>query len=332
MQVGLIVSEDLFRWRSVGRHILIYGALILFLVLLTTVLLSQSLLAPLTELATYLRFLASRFDPRQPAAQQGPAPAPPLIQYMKAGNDEFAELVNAVEAVNETVAMGLKRTQAWTAQMAHELKTPLTILRNSLERAARSSASPECLESVQDAVAEVSHLNQLISGFLEWTLAESTPTEAAGDLHALRVGVVAAEIAEKIGRAHGGRLRVEGDSARVVFARPGFLEQAISNLLINALKYSPASQPVVLRISSDALSIEDQGEGIPAEVLSNLGQPFNYGEKAGKNKNDRAGGGFGLGLAWVTSICHKYGWELAFSPNGPSGTIARLQFPPEDPP
>ena len=329
VQVGLIVSEDLLRWRSMGQHILIYGALIVFLIVLTTVLLSQSLLSPLTELAKYLRFLSSRFDPRQTIGEQGPGgrgpgPSLPLVRQMRAGNDEFAELVNAAEAVNETVADGLRRTQAWTAQMAHELKTPLTILRNSLERASRAESLPACHDSVQDAVSEVVHLNRLISGFLEWTLAESTPTEAVGDVHALRLGAVALEVAEKIGRDHPGRIEVEGTSDHLVFARPGFVEQAISNLVINALKYSPLDAPVIVRLSGASLEIEDRGSGIPDEVLNRIGQPFNYGVKDG--------GGFGLGLAWVTSICHKYGWSLSFarapSTGGPgSRTIARLQFP-----
>ena len=322
IQVGLIVAEDLLRWRSVGRHILIYGALILVLIILTTWILSYGLLRPLTELASYLRFLSRRFDPKT-ASSPGLAPPPPFVRHMREGEDEFADLVRAAEAVNQTIVDGLKRTQAWTAQMAHELKTPLTILRNSLERATRAESLGNCRDSVQEAVAEVTHLNNLISGFLEWTSADSTPTSIS-DLHALRLGAVAWETAEKIGRDHGSRVRFEGLSNHLVFARPGFLEQAISNLLLNALKYSSSSSAVVVRVEARALEIEDGGPGIPREVLARLGQPFNYGEKGT--------GGFGLGLAWVSTICQKYGWRLTF--NGRTdflpGAVARIEFPEED--
>jgi signal transduction histidine kinase len=327
IQVGLIVSEDLLRWRSVGQHIAIYGALILVLVLLTTVILSQSLLAPLTDLAGYLRFLARRFDPTQTIAQQGAAPSPPRVRSMRSGEDEFSDLVLAAEAVNETIALNLKRTQAWTAQMAHELKTPLTILRNSLDRASRAEALPDCQESVQEAIAEVSHLNRLISGFLEWTAAESYAS-GSEELHAIRLGAAAREIAEKIGRDQPGRVRLEGDSSELVFARPGFVEQAISNLIVNGLKYSPQSEPVIVRLRDRRLEIEDRGPGIPEEVVARLGQPFNYGRKGV--------GGFGLGLAWVSTICHKYGWTLSFErgardgAEGGGGAIARIDFPSSD--
>ena len=326
IQVGLIVSQDLLRWRSVGQHVAIYGALIIILILLTTALLSKTLLSPLTDLASYLRFLSSRFDPRQTVAQQGAQPLAnvmaPRVRNVRAGHDEFSDLVRAAEDVNETVALNLKRSQAWTAQMAHELKTPLTILRNSLDRGLRAESVPACRDSLNEAVAEVGHLTRLISGFLEWAAAESFAA-ASGDLHAIRLGAVARELAEKIGREREGHARVvvDGDSNELVFARPGFAEQAISNLLVNALKYSPADKPVLVRLAGRALEIEDQGPGVPPEVLAHLGQPFNYGSKES--------GGFGLGLAWVSTICHKYGWTLAFS-RREGATIARIEFPSEE--
>lgn len=319
IQVGLIVSEDLLRWRLIERHVLIYGALIVFLIALTTFILSRSLLAPLTELAGYLRFLSSRFDPRQTIGGMEPPPSPPRAKSMTKSKDEFSDLVRAVEGVNETIAQNLKRTQAWTAQMAHELKTPLTILRNSLDRAARAESAAAARASVQEAIAEVGHLNRLISGFLDWTAAEGYST-AVGDLHAIRLGAAAREIVERIGRDHPGRLSLEGDSNHLVFARPGFPEQAISNLIGNALKYSPGDAAVIVRIGGRALEIVDEGPGIPESVLSRLGQPFNYGRKDA--------GGFGLGLAWVSTICQKYGWSLSFDPRaGARGTVARIEFP-----
>ena len=324
IQVGLIVSEDLLRWRAVGRHILIYGALIAFLIILTTFLLSRTLLAPLTDLAEYLRYLTNRFDPRNTIAEQSPAP-PRLVRKMTAGDDEFADLVRAAEGVNEAIASGLRRTQAWTAQMAHELKTPLTILRNSLDRAQRTEDVARGREAVQEAIAEVGHLTRLISGFLEWTAVESFATTGA-EVHAIRLGAVAREIAEKIGRDNGDRVCMEGlpadHSDALVFARPGFVEQALSNLVVNALKYSPIDSPVIVRASNRLFEVEDCGPGLPPGVLERMGQPFNYGSKDG--------GGFGLGLAWVTTICQKYGWTLSFAkPNGGGpGLITRIEFPP----
>jgi signal transduction histidine kinase len=72
----------------------------------------------------------------------------------------------------------------------------------------------------------------------------------------------------------------------------------------------------------NALEIEDRGPGIPRDVAERIGQPFNYGHKGT--------GGFGLGLAWVSTICHKYGWTLSFrAANAGIGSIARIDFPVE---
>ena len=59
------------------------------------------------------------------------------------------------------------------------------------------------------------------------------------------------------------------------------------------------------RSGNDRVEIIDDGEGLPSHVIDHLGEPFNYGTK-GRH-------GFGLGLAWVITICRKYGWTLGFT-------------------
>ena len=70
----------------------------------------------------------------------------------------------------------------------------------------------------------------------------------------------------------------------------------------------------------EARKAEKHIDRLPKHVLENLGQPFNYAHKTPH--------GFGLGLAWVTTICRKYGWELIFSNrSGGIGFCAMIQFP-----
>lgn len=320
LQTGLILDQDLVRMRTVSRHVIIYTLMILALILLTTFWLAEALLQPLKELALYLRHVSSHLE-FSPDLGSSELPVPPIQEQ----DDEFGLLLAETSRLRDMIARGLKNTQAWTAQMAHEMKTPLTILQNSLERARTESDSQKREASLKDASDEITHLNSLISSFLEWSAEENFP-EQTEDLHAVRLGQVAGELSAKFERQFPGRIRLEGDSSLRVFAKGGFAHQALSNLLTNALRYSPAGAPVLLRLSEDRVEVVDCGPGLPAHVLEHLGEPFNYGSKEKR--------GFGLGLAWVRTICRKYGWQLEFrraveqiGGNATDVTIATIQFP-----
>lgn len=322
LQTGLILDEDLLRWREISRHTVVYSVLLLGLVLLATLALSEALLRPLNELAHYLRFLGRSADERRMVQEEAGRPPPIPI---KTGNDEFGTLVREAQSLHERIATGLRNTQAWTAQMAHEMKTPLTILQNSLERAKSATDDKSRERAIAEASDEVSHLNALISGFLDWASAENF-TSGEDIVEAIHLGPTVQELVEKIDRQDRGRLRLEGDTGVMVFARSGFVKQAVSNLVTNALKYSPAGSPVLVRLNGSELSVVDEGPGLPEEILQHLGRPFNHGAHPKR--------GFGLGLAWVQTICHKYSWSLRFERSGEAGkekTIASIRFPDEPP-
>jgi signal transduction histidine kinase len=323
LQTGLILDEDLLRMKTLSRHVIIYSLMILLVILLTTFWLAEALLRPLKSLALYLRHLSSRLEV-SPDMRQIEPPVPPI----KSEDDEFGQLVAESRRLRDMIGRGLKNTQAWTAQMAHEMKTPLTILQNSLETARAETDPHERDERLKEATGEVAHLNALISSFLEWSAAENYP-EISEDLHAVRLGASAKELAEKFERRNEGRVRFDGDSTLRVFAKRGFVQQAISNLITNALRYSPNDSIVELRVRQDRVEIVDEGPGLPSHVVDHLGEPFNYGSKDLH--------GFGLGLAWVRTICRKYGWNLSFDRAREQRegrecdvTIASIRFPPEE--
>lgn len=334
LQTGLILDQDLLRMKNLSRHVMLYSVMILALILLTTLWLAEVLLRPLKELALYLRHMSSRLEVSPDMSTAEINASEPRMPSIHDGKDEFGQLVAESKRLRDMIGRGLKNTQAWTAQMAHEMKTPLTVLQNSLERAKSATETPVRELALNEASQEISHLNSLISSFLEWSAAENFP-EMAEDLHAVRLGQVARELFDKIERQSPGRLRLEGDSNLRVFAKRGFAHQAISNLVINAIKYSPLGSVVILRVREDRIEILDEGPGLPSHVIEHLGEPFNYGSK---NQH-----GFGLGLAWVRTICRKYSWNLSFerrAESSPSSasitevakemTVASISFPPEE--
>lgn len=327
LQTGLILDQDLLRLRDLSRNVIVYSILILFLILILTYFLSEALLQPLTGLANYLRYLTSHLNAREKRANE-----PKLPSVLRGSKDEFGRLVLEVQRLRDHIGAGLRNTQVWTAQMAHEMKTPLTILQNNLEslRSEESALNREL--RLKEASDEIAHLNSLISSFLEWSAAANL-SEGSEDLHAVRLGQVANELAEKFIRQYPARVLIEGDSDLRVFAKRGFAQQAISNLLTNALRYSPESSVVRILVTANKIEIVDQGLGLPQTVSEHLGEPFNYGV------GDRHG--FGLGLAWVRTICSRYGWDLKIERLDLSEqfgdqlgdqivTVASIEFPRDD--
>lgn len=332
LQTGLILDQDLLRMQTLSRHVIIYSVLILSVILFATFWLADALLRPLKEWALYLRYMGSRleFSPNIGSADlsKNSEIAEPAVPSVRDADDEFGILVKEIQRLRKLIGKGLKNTQAWTAQMAHEMKTPLTVLQNSIESARTAQDLPSLNHTLADATSEIAHLNSLISSFLEWSAAENFP-EMSEDLHAVRLGQVARESFEKTNKRFPGRIQIEGDSNLRVLAKRGFAYQAISNLTMNALKYSPTESVVKILVFQNHVEIEDEGSGLPSHVADRMGEPFNYGSKDMH--------GFGLGLAWVTTICRKYGWTLAFSRKNVLGTysnkevtVAKITFPPEE--
>ncbi len=306
LQVGIILDEDLLRWRVVGQHVMVYGILIIVLILITTYILSRSLLRPLVSLSNYLQFVGAQLDEKQMIKEsaQDLASSKIIDQLSGDSNDEFSQLVKSAASLQEKIRSSLQSTQAWTAQMAHELKTPLTILQNCIEASVIAQDEVIRQKLLQDGLHEVNHLNSVITGFLEWASVENF-SEFAVELHAVKLKPLVEETIEKVSRNYPSRIEFAESNDFTVFAKPAFVRQVFSNLLNNALRYSPEGSKVRVMIRGHQLIVEDHGPGLPADILEKVGQPFNY-DPSKKH-------GTGLGLAWVSTICKKYGWILSFS-------------------
>ena len=336
LQVGRVLDSDLLRWRARSRILLGYTFAISLLIFGMTILLSRLLLAPLQSLSAYLKHLASHFDlgilsvrdiSRNEFGESVRNPLtdlwmPPDKLRFLVHNDEFSDLSAAVQTLAQKIQQSFQLTRSGTAQMAHEIKTPLTVIRNSLETAhqnARDNPSDKLTLALTEASSEVDHLSQIVNDFLDWARAENTPSSAL-DVHAVDLAKIVQEASAKFARLYEGRLKVEVEGAERVFARPSFVDQVVVNLVGNALKYSDADACVKVSLKGLELCVEDEGDGISQAVLEKLGQPFNAQESHGQK-------GTGLGLAWVATICRKYNWSFVLSQRYPGkGTLARVLF------
>ncbi|WP_159994996.1 sensor histidine kinase KdpD [Roseomonas sp. 18066] len=198
------------------------------------------------------------------------------------------------------------------ASVGHDLRTPLTSVRGALEtlRLSGDRLSPATRDDLLRAAEEESErLSRYLSNLLDLVRLE------AGQVTARRETVEAAEIfaaaAARLGRQHGRPVALALPAAPLLLrSDASLLEQILSNLLDNALKFSGPSGTVrasLRREGAEALfTIEDDGPGIPAEDLPRIFDPFFRAART-----DRVSAGTGLGLGIARGLAHVLGGRLA---------------------
>lgn len=255
----------------------------------------------------------------------------PRADLQPAGRDEVSGLASAFNALLSALDERGRANEAFLADVAHELKTPVAALRASAERL--SEAKPLELEQQQmlgGVVARSSQkLETLISQFLELAKAEAgLPNEARGavDVVALTKGV-AASIRDS-GRWPKVTLEVESALAQAsVQGITERLESALHNVIDNAASFAASRVEVTLALVGERveLVVTDDGPGIPPEVANRVFDRF-FTTRADRH-------GTGLGLALTRAVIEAQGGTIHVEPR-PSGArfVIRLPFTPNSQP
>lgn len=233
---------------------------------------------------------------------------------------EIAPLVDGLNALFERVGESIENERRFTADAAHELRTPIAALRIQAQvaRAARSDAQRQ--HALDNVIAGCERAARLIDQLL--TLARLEPgsmqlQRVSCDLHAIAKSIVAdiapAAVARDID------VELEG-SAPVVSADPALLSILIRNLVDNAVRYSfPRTTVRVLTETADGqvmLSVTDEGRGVPPAEMQRLGSRFHRALGTGES-------GSGLGLSIVKRIAELHHARVSFEP-GPNQTGLRV--------
>ncbi len=235
---------------------------------------------------------------------------------------EKRELVRRAQVAEKLAAIG-----TLTAGLSHEIKNPLnaaglqlTVLERRLKKfpLESQSALAEPLKLVQD---EIARLTRILDEFLQF----ARPREivlAAVDLASLLTRVVdllaAAAEREEVSLERGWENSVS------VFADEGRLQQAILNLVLNAIQATPRGGSVRIETNAQGreveLAIEDTGPGIPEELRRRIFEPF-FTTKAG---------GSGLGLPLVYSIVEQHGGSISIDDGHKGGARIVVRLPSEN--
>jgi signal transduction histidine kinase len=250
--------------------------------------------------------------------------------------DRLAENLNAMLERIEALMMGLKEV---SDNIAHDLKTPLTRLRNRAEEALASSGSEaEYRTALERTIEESDGLIRTFNALLMIARAESGQARGnMDDFDAADVAKGIHELYEPLAEDDGMTLRVKTASARL-HGHPEQISHALANLVENAIKYgkpTPALQPlgadavgcnreilIEARREGDAvlLSVTDHGPGIPE------GDRKHAVERFVRLEASRTLPGSGLGLSLASAVATLHGGELRLGDSRP-GLVATLAIP-----
>lgn len=245
-------------------------------------------------------------------------------------SDELGELAGNFNSMLEALEASREQQHRLVTDASHELRTPLTSLRTNVELMQRARDLPEAeqLQIMDDVVFELGELTSLVAELVEL----ATDRHEAGDELVVDLAEVVATVVDR----HRRRTGVEIDmrlAPSMVRGVPILLERAVSNLLENAIKFSPAGGQIEVRSSEGQLRVRDWGPGIAREEAEAVFERFYRSDEA------RSEPGSGLGLSIVRHIAESFGgaaWVEAPPPDpygepsgdpGSSGTVAVLEFP-----
>jgi signal transduction histidine kinase len=236
-------------------------------------------------------------------------------------NDEFTDLAKQLNHMlmrNEQLLMGMRQV---TDNIAHDLRQPLSRLRNRLEITLLEKR--DTLEYQQVLAETIEDADELIRTFN--ALLEIAQTEAGsfrGEWQAVDLSVLLAglgELYQELAESQGKQLKINVQQGLSVVGNRHLLAQAISNLLDNAIKYTDDQGQISLRAERKGtrlvLQIRDNGLGIPAEKHALVLERFYRLDVA------RSTSGNGLGLSLVKAVMELHGATLKFEDNNPGLAI-----------
>ena len=318
--LGLHKREPLANPLAVGflkqqtQALYLIGGAILVLAAVVAFLLSKHLLAPIRKLTAGTRALASReFDTR--------------IEVES--GDELGQLAADFNAMAQTLEQYEGLRQQWISDIAHELRTPLSILSGEVE-ALQDGVREVNADTLDSLRAEARHLSKIVNDLHELSLAD------AGVLSIKKepldpVPVLKETFSHFQKRFEENQITVENRAANdppiSIIGDADRLQQLFSNLLENTLRYadSPGTLQIWQEPIEDRLTLffEDSGPGVPAEALERL---FDRLYRVDKSRS-RTQGGSGLGLSICKSIVTALDGEIRAVNAAAGGLRIEIELP-----
>ena len=227
------------------------------------------------------------------------------------GSGEVADLGRSFSTMMTALSTSLDQQQRLISDASHELRTPLTALRTNVEALEMFDSIPddERRAMLADIRVEVEELSHLTAELVDLAT-DRNPTDEP--ITTVDMVSVAREVAQRAARRSGRTITVNDLGGNQIDGRIGSLQRAISNLVDNAIKYSPEGTSVEIDVDGGSVRVRDHGPGIDASDQSHVFDRFYRAIGA------RSQPGSGLGLAIVAKAAEEHG-GTTFVANAPDG-------------
>jgi len=253
---------------------------------------------------------------------------------------EAAERTTELQPLTQSMTHMLARLERSFVQQreflgnaAHELKTPVAVLKSTLQSLLqRPRSSEEYRQGLEHSLEDVQRLEKLLQWMLRLARAEQWAHGALRrDLPIVDLDATCEEAVERIrhfASERGTSVQFSKDGPVPLRADPEDLQLVWSNLLENAVRYSPQGSSIEITLACTnggpaQITVQDHGPGIPAEELPHIFERFYRGDPS----RNRATGGFGLGLAIAKAMVEAYGGTIQAESTPGEGTRMTVQLP-----
>jgi two-component system, OmpR family, sensor histidine kinase MprB len=235
------------------------------------------------------------------------------------GRDELGRLAASFNKMLAALEESAASQRRFVADASHELRTPLTSLRTNIEVLARADSLPpqERERLLADVAEQLAEMSRLVAELVALDRAD----EDSAEWEDVRLDLLADEAIERARRRRNGIVFNADLGRSVVRGVPAEIERAISNLLDNAVKWSPPRGEVDVVVRGGEIVVRDHGAGIADEDLPYVFDRFYRASSA------RSMPGSGLGLAIVRQVAESHGGQVVAERAEGGGTRVRITFP-----
>jgi two-component system sensor histidine kinase MprB len=232
------------------------------------------------------------------------------------GRDELGRLAESFDAMLGALESSVRSQRQLVADASHELRTPLTSLRTNLELLARGQPATESerRQVLVDLVSQMERLSALVADLIDLARDEEAPLA----VEELRLDEIVGEAVDAMrSRYPHVRFQVHSQPTQIRGVRPR-IARAVTNLLDNAAKWSPAGAPVEISVGDGEVAVRDHGPGVAKEDAPRVFDRF------WRASNARHLPGSGLGLSIVKDVADSHGGSVTLE--NPAGGGARFRL------
>ncbi|MBM3844892.1 MAG: HAMP domain-containing protein [Verrucomicrobia bacterium] len=312
--VGRLTGADQARLRRFSMSLWGLGAGVLTLGLLGGWWIARRALRPITDITTTAaRISGGNLSERIEA---------------KKTDDELGHLAEVLNATFARLQASFDRQREFTANAAHELRTPITVVMSQSESAlARERSLPEYREALAACLRAAKRMRQLTEALLSLARMDGSQTSLKREQVDL-CAVVRESIGSLNSLAEQSQIRIENEHGSLKgIGDPETLRLVVTNLLTNAIQYNREGGVVTVRIASESswavVSVMDEGPGVSADSLGRIFERF-YREDGSRSRHT---GGVGLGLAIAKTCMAAMGGSISATNIEPHGLCVTVRIP-----